>query len=240
MRILHTTQTVLILSALLAACSSTQQTTTTTTQPVDVPMATARFIHAIPDAPSADITIGDTSLGTDIGYQQWGDYIEFEAGEQDITMRRGETVVYADSYDFAPDGEYLIIAYGMLNPIGGELGSAFLIAPEEDVDDTEDESWIRVANAASDGDALGFVTTTGGGWRLLFPNQGIGTLSEYKRAPLYENTFDIIPARDTSLPAVHSFEDHLPVGLLYTIVISGRNSNGTIEAFTVTDSPSRI
>ena len=98
---------------------------------------------------------------------------------------------------------------------------------------------MRVANVATDGDAYGLTVTTDGSWNLLFPNQPIGTVSEYKLGPIYDNSFELIPARDTSLPAEIAFERNIQVGLLYTFVVSGRANNGTLDVFHIAESAER-
>ena len=47
--------------------------------------------------------------------------------------------------------------------------------------------------------------------------------------------FELIPARNTSLPAVYSWEDNLQLGMLYTFIATGRIGNGTVQVFAVTD-----
>ena len=157
------------------------------------------------------------------------------AGEQDVILRTGELMHLNDLYDFAPGGRYVIIAYGAFSPLNNNQPLMLMIHPDENVDETEEDTFIRFANVIPDGDAYGFVVTTEGGWSLLFPRQDVGTISEYKHGPVYTNTFELIPARNTSLPAVFSWEDNLQLGTLYTFIATGRVGNGTVEVFAVTD-----
>lgn len=63
---------------------------------VDEGMATVRFIHASPDAPTVDITLDDgTTLFDDIPFGQSGGYITVPPGMYDLDVRdmTGESVV---------------------------------------------------------------------------------------------------------------------------------------------------
>lgn len=222
----------------VAACSSPQTTTTTTVQePPPQETTLVRFVHAIPDAPSVDFWVGNTQAGLDREFRTWGDWTLVPAGEQELVMRRDETIVYDDVFDFAVDERYLVIGYGMLNPMGDEVPVAFMIHEDEYVEENEEETRARFANTIADGDRFGLCITTGGSWNLLWPNQSLGTISEYKLGPLYDNTFEIVP-RNTSLPAVHEFEYNLQHGILYTFIATGRIANDTVQVFAVTDHPS--
>ncbi|MBN1944962.1 MAG: DUF4397 domain-containing protein [Bradymonadales bacterium] len=225
------------LYCLVSACSSPQLTPTTTTdQPVTLAgMAHVRFIHAIPDAPAVDVWVGNRQVATSVGFQQWTEWVEVEAGEQEVTLRRREFTELTDTYTFHADQRYLVFAWGMMTPTGDEVAANFLVSLDEDVRAGSEDSWIRFANLLSSGDSLGLVITTEGSWNLVFPNVAIGSLSEYKRGPLYQNSFEIIPARDTSLPALHRFDQHIQVGILFTFVVTGRQRDGRFEVFTVTD-----
>lgn len=221
----------------LTACGGPQQTTTTPQPtPVETEETTwVRFVHVIPDGPPLDAYVGTVEVGSNLAHSQWGNWVEVPAGDQEINLRRGEGVELSDTYLFEPDKRYWIFAYGSMNPMGSELSASFLIAPEEELDLSSDESWLRVANLAAEGEAYGLVVTTGGGFRLLFPNQPQGTVSEFKIPPLYENSFAVIPARDTSLDPVLTFERNIQVGMMYTVVVTGRASSGTLEVFHIAD-----
>ena len=231
---------VLVLVGLLAACGGPQQTTTTAEQPEGSADVTwVRFVNAIPDGDAVDGLVGDMVVATGVGYQQWGEWVEAPAGEQDVAMRLGEAIELSDTYTFEPNRRYWIFAYGMMNPVGAELPASFAIAPEETIEATADDTWMRFVNLAADGENYGLVITTGGSWTLLFPNQAQGTISEYKLGPIYENGFDVIPARDTSLPAVLSFDRNIQVGLIYNFVITGRANNSSLEVIEIAETAVR-
>lgn len=222
----------------VAACSSPQTTTTTViNEPPPLETTLVRFVHAMPDAPAVDFWVGDTEVGADRGFRTWSDWTVVPAGEQELAMRQGESIVLDDTFDFVADERYLIVGYGMLTPMGDEVPVAFMIHEDEYVEEPNEETLARFANAIPDGDRLGLCITTGGSWNLLWPNQSVGTISEYKLGPLYDNSFELVP-RNTSLPAVHEFEYNLQHGILYTFVATGRISNDTLEVFAVTDHPS--
>lgn len=227
----------LVVYCLAAACSAPQQMGTTTTEEEVFTAGTAyvRFIHAVSDAPAVDFYVGETIVASGVGYQQWTEWTPVGAGEQEVMLRRGEFTELTDTYTFEPEQRYLVLAWGVLTPMGEEVAATFMISPDQDVSGQAEDAWIRFANVLADGDALGLVITTGGGWNLIIPNQSIGTISEYKRGPLYQNTFDIIPARDTSLPPVHQFDHHIQVGIQYTFVLAGRQNSDQMDLFAVTD-----
>lgn len=226
----------------IAACGGPQQQQpqpTPTEEPPPPPETTmVRFVHAIPDGPAVEAWVGETSVASGVGFMQWGDWTQVLAGEQDLNLRRGELSTLSDSYTFRPNEYYLVVAYGTLSPMGDEVPASFMILQDERLDDSEDDVFIRFANTVADGEAYGLVITTGGGWDMLFPNQPVGTISEYKRGPLYDNTLEVIPAHNTSLPAVYEFEQNLQLGIRYTFIVTGRRSNDTLDVFAVTDAQS--
>ena len=230
-----------LLLGMFGACSGGQQSTTTSTsQPAETGAPTwIRFVNAMPDGPAIDAIVGDTVVASGLGYQMWGDWVEVGSGELDVALRHGEAVELSDVYTFAPGQRYWILAYGMMNPVGSELSASFLIAAEENYNFTGDDSYIRFINVAAEGEAYGLTITTGGTWRLPFPNQSLGTISEYKLGPIDQNTFQIIPARDTSLPPITEFEGDLPVGIITNFVLSGRANNGSLEVFQISESAAR-
>ena len=222
------------------ACSAPQGTTTTTSPDVqEEPQATTlvRFVHAVPDAPAVNVSVGGVAAGSSRAYRSWGDWTEVPAGEQEVTMRQGESTIFDDIFTFEEDKRYLIVGYGMLTPMGDELGVGFMVHQDEWVDHNEEQSFARFVNAIPDGDRLGLCITTGDTWNLLWPGQQVGTVSEYKIGPLYDNSFELVPG-NTSLPPVHEFEYNLQHGILYTFIVTGASSNDTLEVFAVTDHPS--
>lgn len=229
-----------LLGLALTACSGTQTTTTTTSQPQEAAEPTmVRFVHAIPDGPAFNAFVGETQVGTALNFTQFGNWTEVPSGERDVTIRSGEVIDLTDTYDFRPNQRYWIFAWGSLNPRGHEVPATFLIAPEESFESTGEDTWVRFANVVADGEGYGLTVTTGGSWNLLFPNQPVGTISEFKLGPVYENSFDVIPARDTSLPAVTSFDLNMQVGILYTIVVAGRAQGDQLEVFHIAESAIR-
>lgn len=198
-----------------------------------------RFVNAVVDSPQFRASVGDAMVGDAIGYRQFGEWVQVTSGSQDVTLRIGEGVELTDTFDFQPNQHYWVIAWGALNAQGHEVPASLFIAPEESFSPSSEDTWMRVGNFVADGEAYGMVITTDGGWNLLFPNQPQGTMSEYKLGPIYENTFDIIPARDTSLDAVIDFDRNIQIGILYTFIITGRASNGTLEVFHIAESAAR-
>jgi hypothetical protein len=170
-----------------------------------------------------------------VDYKGWTDWVELPAGDQEVALRSGELMMISDIFPFEADGRYWVVAYGSVSPIDAEAPLSFLVYEDQDMPEIEQNSWIRFANVVPEGDALGLVIATGEHWNLLFPNQGMGTISEYKRGLLYDNSFEVISAGNTSLPALHRFEYNLQRGILYTFIATGRESNGTLEVFAVTD-----
>jgi hypothetical protein len=232
-----------VLALLAAACgggAQTSSTRTTTSQPSgDGPPTMVRFVHAIPDGPSVDALVGEWEVASDLGYRQFGAWREVPSGRWDVTLRRGEGIELTETYRFEPNERYWIFAWGSLNPRGPEQPAALLIEAEEDHPSSTDETWLRFVNVVTEGQPYGLVVTTGGSWNLLFPNQAEGTISEFKLAPVYNNTFELIPARDTSLPAVTDFDLNLQVGILYTIVAAGRARGDMLEVFHIAESAAR-
>ncbi len=229
-----------VIFAFSVACSAPQNTTTTVTPDVEEePQATTlvRFVHAMPDAPSVNFSVGGVNAGANRSFRTWGDWTAVPAGEQEVTMRNGESTVLDDIFTFEEDKRYLIVGYGMLTPMGDEVPVGFMIHRDEWVDHNEEQSFARFANAIPDGERLGLCITTGDTWNLLWPGQPVGTVSEYKIGPLYDNSFELVPG-NTSLPAVHEFEYNLQHGILYTFIATGKTSNDTLEVFAVTDHPS--
>ena len=234
--------TLLVALALaLAACGGS--TATTSTAPIEPEIVAEptwiRFVHAIPDGPAIDSFVGDVVLANGVGYQQWGEWTEVPSGERDVTIRQGEAVEYSDMYDFQPNRRYWVFAYGSMNPQGSEVSASFVIAPEESFAATTDDTWIRMVNLATEGEAYGLTITTGGSWNLVFPNLPIGTVSEFKRGPISANSFEVIPAADTSRGAELSFDRDIQVGLLYTFIVSGRTNNGSLDVFHIAETAER-
>src|SRR5688572_20603787 len=158
-------------AVLAAACSGGSQQTTTTTTTTNTTTTTeqtwVRFVHAIPDGPDVEFRLGDISVGNNIAYKQWSDWTQVPAGDWDVMVRHGEAIWLTDHYAFEPNQRYWIFAYGMMAPQGSEMAATFLIAPEEELDDAPDETWIRAVNVASEGESYGLLITTGGGWQLI-------------------------------------------------------------------------
>ncbi|MCA9562112.1 MAG: DUF4397 domain-containing protein [Myxococcales bacterium] len=230
------TLVLLFLATFATACGS-QQTTTTTPEPEPEPEETAmvRFVHAIPDAQSADFSFAGETLAETVPYQGWSEWIEVPAGEQELAVRAGEMTLLSDVHNFAADERYLIVAYGSLSVVGGEMAATFLYVEDENVEENEEDVWVRFVNVVTDGDPYGLAFTTGGSFSLLFPNQGVGSASEYKRGPVYDQELQIIPASNTSLPPVHEFNQNLQIGIMYTFIAAGRVGNDTLTVIAVTD-----
>lgn len=226
---------------LIAACGGQQQQTTTTTtqQPTTTERTMVRFVHASPDAGSLDVWVGNTELRPNVGYQEWSDWVEVPATELDVTIRRGEAIELTDTFNFRADQHYWIFLWGTMTTVAGENPLSFIIAPEEGFDAAIEDVWVRFANLVADGEALAYVITTGGSLNMLFPNQGVGSVSEFKLGPVFENSFEFRPSRNTNLEAVLEFDRDLAVGIMYTFVATGRVGNNTLDVFVVTDTPLR-
>ena len=209
-------------------------------QPAPVPdeVMQVRFVHAVPDGPPMDFWAAGSRVESGVDYKEWTDWVVLPAGEREVALRNGELMMIGDVFSFEADKRYWVIAYGAVSPVDAEVPLSFLVYEDQDMPEIEQNSWIRFSNVVPEGDALGLVITTGEHWNLLFPNLGVGTMSEYKRGLLYDNSFEVISARNTSLPALHRFEYNLQRGILYTFIATGRESNGTLEVFAVTDHPS--
>jgi hypothetical protein len=227
-----------LMLAFTVACSSTPTDTGSTSGPMTVTdTARVRFVHAIADAPPVDVYAGDTLVADRVAYSNFGEWVEVPAGDVDISIARDEMRMLDHTFTAAADEAYTIIAYGTLNPVGSEVPANFLVSQEEHLTPGED-TFIRLANAVADGEAYALMISTGGGRNIPIRSVAIGEISDYRRAPLFENTFELLPANDTSGDAVTTFETNLQVGIQYTFVVAGRQSNNSLTVITVTDAPS--
>lgn len=230
---------VTVLAVALAACGGSQNRTIDQAPPPE-PTETAlvRFVHAIPDGQRLSAQVGMTPVGTDVPFEGVGEWVVVPAGQHEVVLRSGEVVHFTDVYRLLPDERYVLMAYGAMSPVLDDVPAGIMMVQDEHLRYDPSEVYLRFANTVADGNPLGLRITTNDYLRLLFPRQDIGTISEYKLGPVDQNSFDVLPAHNTSLPPVMDFEYTLQAGYLYTFVVTGRQANGTIEMFPVIDHPS--
>jgi hypothetical protein len=242
MTLIHKLAPLSLLALMVVACGGPQpgssRTTTTPPGPAAEPTM-VRFVHAMPDGSTVGAWVGDTEIASNLAYTQFGQWREVASGERDVALRRGEAVELSEAFHFEPHRRYWIFAWGSIHPRGHETAADLLIVPEEPFASDVEEAWVRFANLATAGEAYGLAVTTGGSWQGLFPNQRVGTVSEFKLGPVYDTTFEIFPARDTSLPSVASYTVDVQVGLLYTVVVAGRAQGGNLEVFHIAETARR-
>lgn len=227
-----------LMLAFTAACSSTPTDTGSTSGPMTVVnQARVRFVHAIADAPPVDVYAGDTLIADRVARGNFGDWVQVPAGEVEISVARDEMRMLDHTFTAAANENYLIIGYGTLNPVGSEVPANFIVSQEAPLDPGED-TFIRLANGAAEGEAYALNISTGGGTNIPIRSVAIGEMSDFRRAPLFENTFELLPASDTAGDPLLTFESNLQVGIQYTFVVAGRQSNNSLEVITVTDAPS--
>jgi hypothetical protein len=101
-------------SALTAACGDDDENTGP-----DLADARVRVVHASPDAPSVDVLVDDAVALTNVPYLGVSDYLEVPSGSRNLKVNAAgtaTTVIDADA-DLAEDGEYTVIASGLVSAI---------------------------------------------------------------------------------------------------------------------------
>jgi hypothetical protein len=101
-------------SALTAACGDDDENTGP-----DLADARVRVVHASPDAPSVDVLVDDAVALTNVPYLGVSDYLEVPSGSRNLKVNAAgtaTTVIDADA-DLAEDGDYTVIASGLVSAI---------------------------------------------------------------------------------------------------------------------------
>jgi hypothetical protein len=201
-------------------------------------MAKVRFVHGGPDAPNVDITLTDgTVLFADVGFKEFGDFIEVAPGAYDLQVRVANTTTVALSFGGVPlsaNTVYTVFAVGRLGD--GTLAATVTVdAPgtgSATVDLEGASASLRVGHFSPDAPAVDvYLNDT---IVLSLTNVPFSVLSGYLSVPATTHNVKVYVTGTTTGPVINETVTLLP-STSYTAAATGLVGAGDLTALVLVD-----
>lgn len=170
-------------------------------------------VHASPNAPAVDLLVDNTTVGSNLGFPNYTNYLSLDAGTRNIKVNvtgTSATVIDAD-VNFEADRYYSIFAIDSVSNISALVLTDDLTAP------AAGNAHVRFIHLSPNAPAVDITLTDG---TVVFGSKSFKDFTDF--TPLSAGTYDLqVRAAGTSTVVLNLPGIMLQEGKIYTIFAKG-------------------